>query len=57
MRIGMKGFKLETHSKLDSNEVCFGERDRISSGRELYVTLSSLGYAMYLCTYKQTDTI
>jgi hypothetical protein len=25
MRIGMKGFKLETHSKLVSNEVCFGE--------------------------------
>jgi hypothetical protein len=29
--IGMTGFKLETCSKLISNEVCFGERDRTCS--------------------------
>jgi hypothetical protein len=54
MCIDMKGFKIETHSKLVSNEVCFGERDKISSGRELYVTVLSLGYAMYVRTNRLT---
>jgi hypothetical protein len=55
MRIDMKDFKLETHSKLVSNKVCFGERDRISSGRELYVTLLSLGSGMYVHTHRLTS--
>jgi hypothetical protein len=29
--IGMTVFKLETCSKLISNEVCFGERDRVEN--------------------------